>query len=207
MLYKGKELQEFEGICSPKFKNLSGQNFGDYYVICRGPNGDKSGTRFWTECKCGKIELKFSSHLLNSKVKSCVQCAVDKYSEESFEGVGDISYAYWNCLKRGAAGDKSKRKSRLHKEFDITIEFAWGLFLKQDRKCALSGVPIKFITIGRNNKQKLKEQTASLDRIDSSKGYTEDNVQWVHKDVNRMKNVFNQNYFISVCKAIANNNL
>ena len=30
-------------------------------------------------------------------------------------------------------------------------------------------------------------KTASLDRIDSSKGYTEDNIQWVHKDVNQMK--------------------
>jgi hypothetical protein len=49
------------------------------------------------------------------------------------------------------------------------------------------------------------EHTASLDRIDSSKGYCEDNVQWVHKDINRMKNTFDQDYFISLCKLIAEN--
>lgn len=30
-------------------------------------------------------------------------------------------------------------------------------------------------------------QTASLDRIDSSKGYTIDNVWWIHKQLNWMK--------------------
>ena len=36
----------------------------------------------------------------------------------------------------------------------------------------------------------------SLDRIDSSKGYEENNVQWVHKDINLMKNKYDNKYFI-----------
>ena len=45
--------------------------------------------------------------------------------------------------------------------------------------------------------------TASLDRIDSSKGYVIGNVQWVHKDINIMKNKFDNQYFIDMCKKIA----
>lgn len=206
MIYKGNVLEEFEGKCSPKFKDLSGQQIGEYFIICRAPTTKGGTTRFWTECSCGSIEQKCSTHLIRRTSTMCHQCAMDKVSKESFKGVGEISHAYWRELKRGAAGEKSKRKSREARAFDVTIEEAWDLFLKQDRKCALSGVPLRFITIGRSNKQRMKEQTASLDRIDSTKDYTIDNVQWVHKDVNRMKNVYDQTYFIEMCKYIAKNN-
>jgi len=48
-------------------------------------------------------------------------------------------------------------------------------------------------------------RTASLDRIDSSKGYVKGNLQWVHKDINMMKNHYNQKYFIEICKKVATN--
>jgi len=44
--------------------------------------------------------------------------------------------------------------------------------------------------------------TASLDRIDSTKGYTIDNVQWVHTIVNRMKWNTDENEFIKWCDDI-----
>lgn len=65
--------------------------------------------------------------------------------------------------------------------------------MKQHRKCNLSGVELEFD----------KTNSASLDRIDNTKGYTLENVQWVHKDINRMKNVFSQDYFIDMCHRIA----
>lgn len=50
------------------------------------------------------------------------------------------------------------------------------------------------------------KQTASLDRIDNTKGYTEDNVQWVHKIINKMKSDLTQEDFIMWCKRINNEN-
>lgn len=47
--------------------------------------------------------------------------------------------------------------------------------------------------------------TASLDRIDNSKGYEEGNIQWVHKDVNFMKRTYSQEYFIKLCTLISEN--
>ena len=47
--------------------------------------------------------------------------------------------------------------------------------------------------------------TASVDRIDPKRGYEEDNLQFVHKDVNLMKNRFDEPYFIEMCKLIVGN--
>lgn len=44
--------------------------------------------------------------------------------------------------------------------------------------------------------------TASIDRIDSSKGYTKDNIQWVHKNVNIMKMDQTMDQFLYICKKI-----
>lgn len=44
----------------------------------------------------------------------------------------------------------------------------------------------------------------SVDRIDSSKGYTKDNVQLVCDIVNRMKLDLNMSKFVELCKIIYN---
>ena len=48
-----------------------------------------------------------------------------------------------------------------------------------------------------------EETTASLDRIDSSRGYDADNIQWVHKDINWMKQDFSQSEFIAYCRRVS----
>lgn len=80
----------------------------------------------------------------------------------------------------------------------ITVENIWKLYEDQGGVCALSGVPIKWADKGLT-------ATVSIDRIDSSEGYILENVQLVHKDVNFMKQQFDQEYFINMCKAIADN--
>jgi len=90
----------------------------------------------------------------------------------------------------------------LNKGFDInlTIDYAWNLLVKQEFKCSLSGKDIKLM---RNMKIDYEQQTASLDRIDSTKGYIEGNVWWVHKDVNLMKNILSEEYFVEICCQVA----
>lgn len=63
-----------------------------------------------------------------------------------------------------------------------------------DKKCALTGWDITMDWEGCN---------ASLDRIDSLKGYTKDNIQWIHVMVNMCKNKYKQENFISMCVDIA----
>lgn len=64
-----------------------------------------------------------------------------------------------------------------------------------DAHISTYGYPEKWDTTG----------TASLDRIDSSKGYIKGNIQWVHKDINKMKNNYNQAYFINLCALVVDN--
>ena len=119
-----------------------------------------------------------------------------------WSGYMEISGSHWGRIKSCA---KYRGIS-----FDIDIKDVWELFIKQDRKCALSGVEITFGDSDKNtykntNKNMYKNTTASLDRIDSSKGYTIDNVQWVHKIVNHMKLAIPEKEFLNWCKLIVNN--
>lgn len=74
------------------------------------------------------------------------------------------------------------------------------LFIKQDGKCIYTGIFLNFTT-----NQGGIGSTASLDRIDSNKDYTKDNVQFVHRDVNKMKMDFSNEYFLYMCRLIADN--
>jgi hypothetical protein len=85
-------------------------------------------------------------------------------------------------------------------EFNITIEYAWGLFVKQNARCAISGVQLH-IKPSENN-----EVTASLDRIDSAAGYIVGNLQWIHKKLNAMKSDYSIEEFISWCHLVAESN-
>lgn len=83
-------------------------------------------------------------------------------------------------------------------EFDITMEHIGDLFEEQGGRCILSGIEL---TLKKHTKD--TTQTASLDRKDSSKGYVVGNLQWVHKDLNRLKGTFSQEEFILLCKQVA----
>jgi hypothetical protein len=79
-------------------------------------------------------------------------------------------------------------------------EYLWELFLKQNRVCSLSGLPLRFV----NAKQ---DGNASLDRIDSNKGYIVGNVQWVDKNINAMKSDLSEDDFIRFCSFVTKHRL
>lgn len=202
MIYKDIELDEYVGGHTKKFKNLVGQVFGSWTVLCRAPNDKASNTRFWCECSCGKLKRINSCDLTHKLSTQCRKCSVQKYSKNLVQMYGEIPYCVWRQIQ--------KKSALKDKEFSVSVEYAWEIFLKQGKRCALSGQPIGFHTTRRYTKNGWKDSrwihTASLDRIDSSKGYVESNVQWIHKDINWMKNSFDQNYFIHICKLIAEHN-
>ena len=109
---------------------------------------------------------------------------------KDFKGFGNIHKTVWDAYKNGA---KYRNYS-----WDISIEYGWNLFLQQRGICALSGLPIDFAP--KITQPSIK--TASLDRIDSSIGYVENNIQWVHKDVNLMKGDLSNQDYIHWCSLI-----
>ncbi len=176
--------------------DLTGQIFGKLSVIelvykkC-----GKYDRKFWKcecDCKDKTIVLVTQGHLLSGHSKSC-RCVWKTIGpgHPSFKGYGELSHTFWGTIKASA--------SVRNIEFAITIEFAWNLFIKQNRKCALSGVDLEMHPMEKSTVR----NTASLDRIDSSKDYTEDNVQWVHKKLNRMKVNMLDEEFIKWCTVVA----
>lgn len=149
------------------------------------------------ECACGKIRELRAWQLNNSKMKSC-GCS-ENNGRFIYKGVGDLSLSYYNSFKQ------KRRKKGIDFSDNLTIEYLWNLFLEQERKCKLSGLNIYLDRkwSGRKNRiDKSISQTASIDRIDNSKGYTIDNVRWVHKDLNYMKGGMKDEDFVFLCNKV-----
>ena len=93
-------------------------------------------------------------------------------------------------------------------DFDITAEFIRELFFNQNGKCALTKIPFTFKPIKHNShKGRCKDPfSPSIDRIDSSKGYTKDNVRLVCMIVNLALNEFGDKNFSKMCEGFINNN-
>jgi thiol-disulfide isomerase/thioredoxin len=93
----------------------------------------------------------------------------------------------------------SKAKRRTDKEFNLTLNFLDELYQKQEGKCALTGRQLSHIPGDKN--------TISIDRIDSRKGYTQDNVQLLAKEVNILKWNLTTDELLQFCKEILNHNV
>jgi len=168
-----------------KSLDISGRKFGKLLVLKQIPGKNK---KWICQCDCGLMKEVLQTHLVQGNTVSC-GCIRKGSSNALWKGCGEISGNRFDSIKR-----RIRNKTL---GFTISITDIWDLFLRQNRKCALSGVEIYF---GKTNQDEL---TASLDRINSSKGYHIDNVQWVHKKINIMKNSYEQSKFIDMCRAVA----
>ncbi len=150
-------------------------------------------------CDCGKEKSIDAAHVRYGKIGSC-GCDKSRYEKTRgknsslYTGYEDISGKLWGTLKIGA------KKRDL--DFKISLKYAWDLFIKQDRKCSLTNLPICF---GGTSRQP-HLTSASLDRIDNDKGYLEGNVRWVLKDINMIRGSYDSDYFIKLCHAVADAN-
>jgi hypothetical protein len=174
--------------------DVTGQRFGSLRVVKRLEGNYGSGTAaLWLlECDCGNFRESGSSDFRKGVVHSC-GCAK---RDVNFKGVGEFGSVHFYHIVQNAKSRKI--------DFNLSKEFLWNLYLKQDRLCPLSGVPIKFYHRG-TKKDFFKDTTCSLDRIDPLKHYDEDNVQWIHKDVNAVKLNLQEDEFFKICKLVHDN--
>lgn len=169
--------------CGHREKIYIGQIFNDLTV--KGfDQQDKQGRRFYhCLCKCGNMKSISVSSLISG---NSIDCGCVNRSKGK---VGLISNWYIG---------KYRTQAKIHgREFQLTKEYLWEIFQKQNGKCALTGIDLKFASTARSG-----DGNASIDRIDSSKDYIEGNIQWVHKDINYMKQEYDQEYFINMCNLI-----
>jgi len=178
-----------------KYINLYpiGHKFGSWELLDPIPVRVKKGNRnhyyyYNVKCECGFEKATDCSQLVSGKTKRCSECgqkANEGSGNPSWKGHGHIPKSRFTRAKYGA--------SQRGIPFEIDIETMNETLDKSGFVCALSGL-------------ELDKDSWSLDRIDNSKHYTRDNIQIVHKDVNRMKNKYSEEYFIKLCKKIAEHN-
>ena len=107
-----------------------------------------------------------------------------KENNPAWRGYGAVPGKILSKLKR----DAEKRGIT----FDLTLEEISDQYEEQDKLCAFTGIPLTF------------GSDASVDRIDSSKGYNPNNIQIVHKDLNMMKKDMPNEVFVAWCNLVAN---
>lgn len=176
--------------------DLTGKVFGDVTVI-RFYSTVNKRRRWWCQCKCGvELDILQGSLTRGSTVSCGCRLKIVGHKNSNWNGCGELTGSQWSLIINNARNREIP--------VNITIQDAWNLFLKQNRKCALTGIDLTFSpSYNRDLKfSKREATTASLDRIDSSKGYEKGNIQWVHKDINLMKRTLSESSFISLCRAV-----
>lgn len=166
-----------------------GDKYGMWTVL---GEGDKQGStaRWKVRCDCGYEGQVRVSLLRKGKSVKCVSCRdsgehVQRHKNANWKGYGKLGMTEYNSMVKRA-------KMKGH-EVSVSIEDLAKLFEAQEEKCALTGIPLVLWT---------KKGNASIDRIDSSKGYVKGNVQWVDKRVNLMKNAIPEAEFVELCRLI-----
>lgn len=175
-----------------KIKNLT---------IISAPYTYKGNVYYKVQCDCGHIYRTGHSTLSRkTKLPYCPACfSIDKKAHKKNTMFSEhISQTVYGRIRHQA--------NLRGIEFNLTPQYLEELLVKQNFKCALSGLPLN-IALSFKTKEDYKKHTISLDRIDSSKPYEEGNVQWVDKRINIMKCNFSQEEFINYCKCVANNTL
>lgn len=173
------------------------------------PKHLKALKQFWLfRCDCGNEKIldpnDVSKKERNIKSCGCLKQIKNKKTKPKFfeeTSLDDISDNYIKHLKENS--EKSKNRKTRNITFNLTKKQLWEVWERQKGICPYTK---EKLLVCFNTTTHYKSITASLDRVDSSKNYTIDNIEWVHKTVNKMKNNLTRKEFIKFCILISKNN-
>ena len=176
-----------------KYDNIEGTTIG-YYIVKQ-----VIGNKALVQCQCGNERLLDLWYAAKSGRK-CSICGNKQMGPDNgfFKGYKGL---YGNWIRK-----LNRRNEQLgFQPCNFDMQYLWELYVQQNKKCALTGLDIEMKVLDKTAYDGYR-RIASLDRIDSNYGYMKGNIQWVHKDVNLMKNKFDQMYFLEMCKLITTYN-
>lgn len=162
-----------------------------HWTVIDGPKiHEKYRNVLWlAECDCHKTQKWFQGNALTNPNKNfqCQKCSVPNRLQTFL-------------ITKGAIGDfhqgkfsKIQRSAKVRGiEFNLTKEYLNDLYQKQLGICAITGDKLPSIN------------ESSLDRIDSSKGYIEGNVQWVTVQANKCKHILSMQELYKFCQKVLN---
>jgi hypothetical protein len=164
-----------------------GRQYANWTVIKVARKRDRHQSVMLCRCECGLEREIQASALKNGREPRC-ECQIPYIR---VAGVHRLIWkkVLWGAQTRGLA-------------VEVSWEEAYALLQNQGFSCALTGLPL---VISKTNAGHTHgETTASLDRIDATRGYVKDNLMWTHKDINRMRMEFDVEKFIKYCRMVVN---
>lgn len=159
-----------------------------YWTVIEEGKDFNGQLRYKCRCKCGHEQYLTSTALIHKnrwfQCKHCSDLTNSNNMTINNGKIGDLTLSKFNTIK-------SKASIR-NIEFDLDIKYLWDLYISQDKKCAITGDILPSII------------KASLDRIDSSKGYIKGNVQWVTAQANKCKHILSMPELYEFAKKVLN---
>lgn len=166
-------------------------------------------------CTCKNCGVEFEKPLTeirrNEKLNRPNFCSRTCVGKNNIKNLGNHLGDYKKLMGYTRTGDEFTKfryhyrnlKRRNH-DVSVTIEdlkIQWEI---QNGICFFSGVKLELSSYTKINKNPI--YAASLDRIDSSKGYTKDNIRWVSRAMNWMKNTMSDDMVYELMNIIKNKN-
>ena len=144
------------------YKDLSGQKFGKWTVLCRNTRKQSWNCR----CDCGALKVIYSPTLLNGTSTRCAKCGAKKLPP------GEAAFRKVCSMYRSSAAKRG---------------ITWGLTNEQVRKlvtslCHYTGLPPANISKCEDGDVFIYN---GIDRVDNDKGYSVDNCVPCSRRVNR----------------------
>jgi hypothetical protein len=124
-----------------------------------------------------------------------------EHRQENFIEVKKILTFLAANLRRAAnRGDASQT-------IEVELDYVYNIGASQDFYCALTGVKLEFTRGGQYWLGKWSNpNSCTIDRIDSSKGYVEGNIQLITWKANCIKQHLDNGEFVEFCKDVAHYN-
>jgi hypothetical protein len=146
---------------------------------------------------CGETNERY---FYKSRYSKCKLCTIDTQPKKNISVVKQKKYyGVWyvkNSIKSKLADAKSRAR-RKGFAFNLTEDIIIKQYNKQRGKCIYSNLKIKL-----NDDDTNEGKLFSIDRVDSTKGYTKDNIVLTTSFINRMKLDYTIDEFFNTIKLI-----
>ena len=183
-----------ENINSYVRENLSGNKYNKLTII-----EHVAYRRVKCKCDCGNEKECDLYDIKRNRIKSC-GCARNTPELKELARIRAYNLQKKGILNRGGDYRTNKytcfkyilkclnNKNRINKGGNVSLEYLEELWNKQNGLCAYTKIPLILPTHTNSQKNIHKWNLASIDRIDSNKGYEKNNIQFVSRTINYAKN-------------------
>lgn len=166
------------------------------------------------QCECGTIKNCDWQDLKRNRIIGC-GCQIntpqlrEKARERAYDflekGILNKGGDYYPTEDREFKYILKRLKDKNRKECFLLLEDLKNIWNKQNGICPYSKIKLKLPTHSNPNPD-VQYYMASVDRIDSSKPYIKDNIQFVSRNMNYAKNVMSHEQTLEFIKLIIENN-